>query len=231
MKTLAKILRIVAIVLLGLTAVITVLSGIGITCAAFAAEKYGDTLAPLIPYKWLYQIFVVVTLAIGIAAIVGTVGLILRKHWAYSAAIITLVVGIVAGGIHIYTSRTLRGGSMPNDIRVYAAVLTLLVLLVLRIPGLWSHLGLGGDKPGSVAKPTGATLIVMGMATLSTPLWVGTTHILVGYNWVNVLLGPLVVGGIGMVLLGMGLLALSDRRVSLLVRRIQQAPAGDGHPG
>jgi len=61
-----KLLRFLAVILMGLTAAFTVLSGAGTSCVALVAEKYGSKMASIVPYKWLYLIFVLVTIAIGI---------------------------------------------------------------------------------------------------------------------------------------------------------------------
>ena len=52
----AKALRGVAITLMGLTLVFTLLGGVGTTCVALGAEKY-DSMALLVPYKPLYQVW------------------------------------------------------------------------------------------------------------------------------------------------------------------------------
>ena len=58
------------------------------------------------------------------------------KH-AYRAAIIALLLGTIINAIHMFASRALRGASMPVDGVLYTNVLTLLVFLLFRIPGIW----------------------------------------------------------------------------------------------
>lgn len=200
MKTFAKILRVIGIVLVGLTTVITILSGIGTTCVAWGAENY-DSMAALVPYKPLYQTIVVVTLLVGIAAVVMTVGLIRRTQWSYTGTVLTLLVGIVIGGIHVYYSQTLRGSAAPGNVRFYLSILTLVVVAILRLPGIWKHITLDEPTPDTWRASTGLAAIVAGVAMLTTPLWAGPTHLLDGYQWVNVLRMPLLVAG-GALLLG-----------------------------
>ncbi len=52
-----KILRIIGIVLLGVTAVITLLGGIGTTCVALNAANY-EGMEAIAQYQWLYIFYV-----------------------------------------------------------------------------------------------------------------------------------------------------------------------------
>jgi hypothetical protein len=47
----AKILRILGIIFMGITAIFTLMAGIGTTCVAFAAEKFSASMALIAPYK------------------------------------------------------------------------------------------------------------------------------------------------------------------------------------
>ena len=67
----SKTLKIVAIIFFALTASMNLLGGIGTTCAAFI-DKFSSVLGVL-DYQWLYQIFVVTTVLLGIAGIWATV--------------------------------------------------------------------------------------------------------------------------------------------------------------
>lgn len=202
MKTFAKILRIIGIVLVGLTAVITVLSGIGTTCVAWGAENY-ESMSALVPYKPLYQTIVVVTLLVGIAAVAMTYGLIRRTHWSYMGTVLTLLVGILVSGVHVYFSQTLRGSAAPGNVRFYLSILTLIVVAVLRLPGIWKHITPHEPTQGAWSTPTGLAAIVAGIAMLTTPLWAAPTHLLDGYQWVNVLRMPLLAAGGGLMLGGL----------------------------
>ncbi len=206
MKTVARIWRLITIILMGLTAAMTLLSAIGTTCVAFGAEKY-ESMAALVPYKWLYQLFVITTLAVALAAIAMTVGLMRARQKAYPGALITLLAGIIVAAAHVYASNVLRGSAAPANVRLYLSVLTLGALLLLRLPGVWQHIGPAGGGRDYPSTAAGLTAMAAGMATLTTPLWAGPTHLLDGVQWVNALLAPLLVGGGALVIAGMCLLA------------------------
>ena len=133
----AKILRFIGVVLMGLTAAFTILSGVGTTCIALAAEIYGDKWAPLVPFKWLCILFVIVTVTIGVMGVRAVVMLIKGRPNAYRFTLIALGWGFLVGFIHMLVSRSLRGNSMPVDSVVYMTVLTLVVFLIYRIPTIW----------------------------------------------------------------------------------------------
>ncbi len=116
-----KILRFIGILFMGVTALFTLTGGAGTTCVALAAEKY-DSMVGIAPYKWLYVIFVIVTVAIGVMMVRATVLLVKGRPNAYRYSIISLVLAIVVGVIHIAVSRALRGASMPVDGVVGAAL-------------------------------------------------------------------------------------------------------------
>ena len=68
MKNIEKPTRIAAIVLVGLTAAMNLLGGVGTTCAAFSSNVgYRLAFKELMDYRWIYQILVVTTILIGIA--------------------------------------------------------------------------------------------------------------------------------------------------------------------
>ena len=187
-KVWAKILRILGIIFMGITAVFTLMAGIGTTCVAFAAEKFSASMELIAPYKWLYILFVIFTTAIGVMMIRATIMIVKSKDGAYRYALLTLILGIVIGLIHIFASRSIRGKSMPTDGVVYMNVLTLILFLIFRIPSLWKEIDF--SKPGGKgAKTMGAafTLILSGVAVLSAPFWGATTHTFVpgGTNWAN----------------------------------------------
>lgn len=205
-----RAIRIVATVLMALTAFVTLASGIGTFCAAFFPEKYGEMMAALIPYKWLYQSLVVVTVGAGLAGLWVTYGLARGRRWSYGGALITLLAIIGFALVQITASRLLRGKSMPNDLRLYAALFTLLIFLLLRIPGVWKRAGFdnGADSPGPRATAAGLSLFVCGLAAIGTPVWAGPSHFFEGYNLVNVLWLPLTLAGVVMTLAGICLLVL-----------------------
>lgn len=198
-------LRMVAIILLAATAVITLVSGAGTYCAAFTPEAY-ESMAALIPFKGLYQGFVVVTVGLGVAGFAAVYGLVRGQAWSYRAALITLGAIVVTAGIHIITSRLVRGKSMPNDLRLYAAALTLLVFVIL--PRVWKGIFAGPSGGGGSARTAaGLSLCVAGLLAVTAPVWASAGHWLHGENLVLEWLSPLWVGGGLALLAGLGLLA------------------------
>lgn len=220
---LMKILRVVAIVLMGVTAAFSLLGGAGTVCVALAAEKFGDRMALIAPYKWLYILFVLTTLAVGVMGVRAVIMLIRGRPGAYRAALTALVSGTVIGVIHIIASRLIRGASMPVDAVVYTTVLTLVYFLVLRIPGIWSRINFeksAGDK--NIARnAAGLALSLSGLLTLTVQYWAGPTHMFMGVNYADVWNTELAFIGWGLILLGFSLFAYqaSPRSLSQLFAR------------
>ena len=195
----AKMVRILAIILLGLTAVMTLLGGTGTSCAAFSPEKY--EMFELIPYQWLYQVLVITTTAASLVGFWATYAFLRGRKHAYRGTVAFLVVGLVLGGIQMAASLNLRGKAAPTNMRVTLTAFTLLVFLLLRLPGIWTKVNQAGksEGPGTAA---GLTLFLGGLLTLTTPVWAGPTHMLNGSNLVFVFQGPLLIGGSLMTLIG-----------------------------
>ncbi len=206
----AKFLRITGIVLMSLTAAFTLMGGIGTVCAALFTEKYAaesESMAKLLGWGWLYTLFMLVTIAIGVMMIRAVVLLVKAAPSSYRDTIISLAAGVVVGFIHIYTSRALRGASMPVDMVTYTAVVTLIVFLLFRIPGIWS--GVDFTRGKTSGKTTGgAAAIVVGIVCLVIPALAGPSHTwALGINWAaafNTTLIPLgvllILGGFGVAL-------------------------------
>jgi hypothetical protein len=204
-----KAVRIAGIILVGLTAVFHLMGGIGTTCVALGAENY-DSMVGIVPFKWLYQIFVVVTIGIAVFGFRSTVQFAKNKDSAYKNAVIVLVVGVVVTGIHVIASQILRGKSMPNDIRLYLNILTLIVFLLFRISRLRNAMGMDGGPGKGGASELGATFILMGIAALTVQIWAGPTHTfndinyadiwrneLMAFGWILVIIGiPIIYGAI-----------------------------------
>ncbi len=180
-----KAIRILAVVLVGLTAVVNLLGGAGTYCAAFTPDKF-DSMKALIPLQWLYQLFVVTVVAAGVAGVWTTFTLARVRKNSYRAALIVVAAGLILAIVQMTASRALRGKSMPTDLRLYVSVITLLALVILRLPGVWQKAGMDGavGGTGSWTAPTGTAAIVMGLAVLSVPTWVGQSHVFEGANWV-----------------------------------------------
>lgn len=184
----AKFLRVLAIVFMGITAVFTLMAGIGTTCVAVAAASFGPNMALIAPFQWVYVLFVLITTAIGVMMVRATIMIIRSKDKAYNAAVLSLVLGILIGAIHMIVSRSLRGKSMPTDGVVYVTVLTLALMLLYRIPALWKEINF--SKPGGKGDNRNAaafTLVLCGAAVLTAPSWGALTHTFIpgGTNWAN----------------------------------------------
>ncbi len=199
----AKVLRILGIVLMALTAVFTLMGGIGTTCVALNPTGFSGSFSGIAPYRWLYILFVIVTTAFGVMGIRAVVLLIRNRPNAYRYSLIALIGGSIIGVIHMLVSRSLRGSSMPVDMVTYFNLLTLAVFLIYRIPGLWEHIGYGRPHPSSSADLAGGlTSITMGTICLTIQYWMQSTHTITGVNYADVWHIPFQVAGWLLVVLG-----------------------------
>lgn len=213
-SVISKILRWVGIVLMGLTSLFTLMGGIGTVCAALFPENFAadsEAMAALIGWEWLYILFMLVTTAIGVMMVRATVLLIKGTANAYRDTIISLVAAVVVGFIHIYASRTIRGGSMPVDMVTYTAVFTLIVFLIFRIPFIWQ--GVNYEKPEGAKNDNGpaaaATLVLGGIMAFTIQYLVGSTHTFGGVNYGDAFHLSMTLIGLGLVLTG-ALVALGE---------------------
>lgn len=197
-----KTLRIIAIVFMGLTAAMNILGGIGTVCAAFLTKQFPPMWA-LLDYQWLYQSLMIVTIIVGIAGVWATIVLIRGRATAYRNALIVLVIGSVLGAIQYYASMTLRGSATPANMKFFINAFTLLFFLLLKLPGLRDRVDF--TKPGdeeTQATTSGLTAVVTGLFVLTTSIWAGPSHSIVGENWVLVLQGQLIATGILLTIVG-----------------------------
>ena len=202
-----KILRIIAVVLLGLTAAMNLLGGVGTTCAAFFTKKY-PPMWPLMDFQWLYQTLVVLTVPLGLVMIWATVVLLRGKSNALKISIWLLVVGTLLGAIHMGASLALRGKAVPANVKLYLNLITLVVFFILTLPGVRKFVDF--SKPSGAsggATAGGFAAIVAGLVMLSTIVWAAPTHTYQGENWVNVIYVPLMTVGTVLTMFGFGLLA------------------------
>ncbi len=226
---LIRIMRGIAIVLLALSTAMTLLGGVGTTCVAWNADKYGKAFEMFVPYMGEYQILVYASVAVGVAASIVTYALLRREKWAYIGALVTLLGCLGTAAVQMYYTSTLKQISFfrpaPTNVRFFLSVLTLLLFLALRVPGIWKHADFtrpwGG--PGRWAAPAGLSLLMVGLTTLTTPLWAGPSHMLDGYNLTLVLELPLLLGGWTMTVLGLGFLGVGYWQMSR--RRVMEAKA------
>ena len=208
----AKVLRFIGIALMGLTAAFTLLGGAGTTCVAVNPTGFGDSFSPLAQFQWLYVLFVLAGIAIGVWGIRATIKLVKGTPDSYLTSIQALVAGVAVGGLHIYMSRLLRGNSMPVDAVVYTTVLTLAVFLIFRIPGIWQAVNFDkGSRNGNTGGLAAAiTLILVGISVLALPFMMAGTHTFVagGINWAATWSLPLNLIGVLLIVDGLGWLAL-----------------------
>jgi len=204
----AKLLRIVGIVFMSLTALFTILGGAGTTCVALNPTGFGDTFAPIAKFQWLYILFVLVTVAIGVMGVRAVVLLVKGKKNAYRYSLIALMMGTVVGAIHMAFSRNLRGGSsMPVDMVVYTTVLTLIIFLLFRIPAIWQ--GVNFEKPEGENKngkqAAAIALGACGLLSLTIQFLMAPTHTIGGINYADVWHTTLTVLGLVLILGSMAL--------------------------
>jgi len=200
----AKTLRVIGILLMSLTGAFTLMGGAGTSCVALNPTGFGDSFAPIAKVQWLYILFVLVTLAIGVMGVRAVVILVQGKKNAYRYSLIAMLLGILVGGIHMAVSRLLRGSSMPVDAVVYTTVLTLVVFLLFRIPGVWQ--GVDFEKPAG-DKKTGKqaaaiALGTVGLLALTIQFIMAPTHTIGGINYADVWHISLTIIGYGLILAG-----------------------------
>ena len=219
---LAKLFRFIGIILMALTGGFTLLGGAGTTCAALAPTKY-DSMKALAPFQWLYILFVLSGIAIGVWGIWATVKLVKGTPDSYKMSLQALIVGVLVGGFHIYMSRMLRGKSMPVDAVVYTTVLTLIIFLLFKIPTIWQGVDFSKAKASEGKKAGGAAAIVVGLFTLTIQYTMGSTHTWGGVNYADAFNTSMTVIGIGLLLLGAGILiGLSYAKVEALKPQVQE---------
>ena len=202
---LAKLLRFTGIVLMALTGGFTLLGGAGTTCAALAPTKY-DSMKALAPFQWLYILFVLTGIAIGVWGIWATVKLARGMPDSYKMSLQALIAGVLIGGFHIYMSRMLRGKSMPVDAVVYTTIFTLIIFLLFKIPTIWQGVDFTKTKGSDNKKAGGAAAIVVGLFTLTIQYTMGSTHTWGGVNYADAFNTSMTVIGIGLLFFGAGIL-------------------------
>lgn len=203
-----KFLRIVGVVLLGLTVAFHLLGAVGSSCVALGAEKYAS-MAALAPFKWFYQLLALVTLAAALYGFGATVALARGKAGSYRRAVLVLVFTLAAALVQMLASRALRGASQPNDMRVYVTLITLAVFLVFRIPRIWARIEMEG-RGGAGLGAAGAAFMLSGALALSVHLWAAPTHTLGGVNYADAFRVPMLISGWGLALAGLFLTARAE---------------------
>ena len=148
-----KILKIVAILFMGMTTAMNLLGGAGTSCVAFSNNiGYRMAFKEIMDVRWIYQALVVTTVILGIAGIWSTVKLIRGGSKVYRTALIILVIGTVLGAIHYFTSLDLRGKAAPANVKFYLNVVTLLIFLALNLPGIRNRIDFSSGGSGKAGK-------------------------------------------------------------------------------
>ncbi len=217
----AKILWIVAIVVMGLTAAMNLLGGIGTVCAAFFTEDF-PPLRKLLDYQWLYRRMMFITILIGIAGAWATIALFRGGRYVYRNALVILLIGTLVGDLHMNASLELRGKVVPANVKLYVNLFTLIFFLILGLPSLRGRIDF--SRPGGKTEATAAggfAAIVIGITLLTVGTWVGSSHSYQGTNWTDVLQPELSIGG-AIFIVG-GLIALT-KALAVIIRQPEQIP-------
>ncbi|HNA88843.1 MAG TPA: hypothetical protein PK989_06035 [Anaerolineales bacterium] len=220
----AKFLRFIGIVLMGLTGGFTLLGGIGTTCAALFPTQY-DSMAALAPFQWLYILFVITGIAIGLWGLWATIKLVRGTSDSYKMSLQALVAGTVIGWLHIYMSQMLRGKSMPVDAVVYTTIFTLVIFLIFRIPSIWQGVNFEKGNTKNNLPAGGSAAILLGIMTLTIQYTMGSTHTWGGVNYADTFNSSMTGIGLGLLLLGAGLF-VSGAMVEGTVGRLQLRERG-----
>lgn len=199
---LAKILRFISIVFMGLTGGFTLLGGVGTSCVALDPNGFGESMAKLAPFQWLYILFVLIGVALGVLGIRATIMLVKGAGSSYPQALYILAAGTAVGVLHMAVSRVLRGSSMPVDAVVYTTVLTLIIFLLIRIPSIWQAVDFTKNKPRSNRPAGGVAAILVGLLALSIQRMMASTHTWNGVNYADAFNVSMTVIGLVCLLVG-----------------------------
>ena len=200
----ARILWIVAVVAMGMTAAMNLFGGIGTVCAAFLTDNFPPMLV-LKDHQWLYQRIMLITIGIGIAGVSATFALFRGGSHAYRNAVLVLIAGAVLGELHVRSSLELRGKMVPANIKFYINLFTLVLFLILGLPSIRGGVSFSqprGKKEAAAAG--GMAALIVGVMLLTLPLWVGSSHTYEGTDWTGVLQPGLSIVGLAFTAGGLG---------------------------
>lgn len=226
-RSFAKMFRFIGILFMGLTAGFTLLGGVGTTCVAVAPKNY-DSMKALAPFQWLYGLFVLVGVALGIAGIRATIQLIKGAPQSYRSAMIVLLSGTAVGIFHTAVSRMLRGKSMPVDAVVYTTVLTLIIFLIFRIPSIWEIVDFSKGNAQSNRPAGGAAAILLGLLALTIQYTMGSTHTWNGINYADAFNLSMTVIGLACLAFGVGIFIRQSLKNFRIRRQLFQEKALKG---
>jgi len=216
--------RSVLVIAMGLSTAMTLLGAVGTACPAWNAPFYGAGYKWLVPYMPTYQNFVYVSLLAGVAMTLVCYAIARGDRWFYIGGLITLLVGGGAAAMQMYYTSSLKEipflATPPTSIRFYITAATLILFVFIRIPGIWNSLNSkSASGRGNLGLPTGAALIVAGVAMVTTPLWAGPSHMIEDQNMVLTLVVPLILDGAAMIVGGV-LLVFAKRLIAAM--RVRQ---------
>ncbi len=197
MKGSMKVLRISAIIMMGMTAAMNLFGGAGTYCAAFSNNiGYRMAFKALMDYRWLYQIVMVATVLTGIAGVMALIKLIRGKPGVYRFTLIVLAIGTVLGGTQFFASLILRGAATPANVKFFINLATLILFLIFLLPGIKDKVDFSQPMEKAEKDSTaGIVSILVGITALTIFAWAGPSHTYFGENWVYVLEVPLLVIG------------------------------------
>jgi hypothetical protein len=204
---LGKILRIIAIILMGLASALMILGGIGTICIAFWPEKY-PSLAMMAQVKPIFQVAAITTIIAGLLGVWITIRLRRFTERSYLYAVLILLLSLATAGVKMYFSSKLRGSVAPTNIRFDFSLIVLIYFLILRIPGLWEkvkYTAQSHDDEGNAGAAIAA--IIGGALTLTVQYWAGPTHTMGGVNYADVWHTQLALIGWTLVLAGVAFIA------------------------
>lgn len=199
-----KKLKVVAIILLGMTAAMNLLGGAGTYCAAFSNNiGYRMAFKAIMDYRWLYQIVMVTTILTGITGVMALVNLIKGKPGVYRFTMIVLIIGTLLGGTQFFASTILRGKATPANVKFFTNLATLIFFLIMGLPGIKDKVDFSKPSEKSEMNSAGGLVAFLaGITTLTIFAWAGPSHTFFGENWVFVFEWPLVVIGTALILGG-----------------------------
>jgi hypothetical protein len=166
-------------------------------------------------------LYIFITTAFGVMMVRAVVLLVKGRSNGYRYSLIALVGAIVVGTIHMATSRALRasGSSMPVDGVVYATVLTLIIFLVFKIPGVWQAVDFTKAKKTDSDLAGGAAAIVCGGISLVIQVLMAPTHTINGVNYGDAFHLTTTGLGWGLILLGAYMILASKLDIKIPITK------------
>lgn len=210
------------VLMMAMASAFNFIAGVGTACVAFGMQNLGESYKPILPFQGTYQTITIVTILIGLIGLYITYAFMKGKKFAYIFALITLVIGFIFGVIHVYLSTTHLGSGVPANVRVYLDAIVIIFLLVIRYPNIWNRIDLTKPmlKNKKKAKNTvGSAFIIVGISLLCSPLYVSSSHIIGGYNYIESILPVLYFVSIMIVVFGIMIL-IKDKVLEYLDREI-----------